>query len=406
MTTPAVNVDTTTFRPRKHETTNWNGTNWSPPVVSDDGNLFDVKIKDVRPASASSAKVDGWRNCLGWTHGGWKWNRGGGNNRRQVRFSANNITVNTYSDGSFWNLSAPATISGFPSGLINKTLQKALLKVQDSKLDLGVFLAEANKTANLVGNTAFTIARQVMNFRRNFPRLWRDVKRWQNGNCLRQNWKRIPRKWLELQYGWNPLLQDIYGAAAHLDKEQSAEGAILHVEANCRDEEMLYQTVTGGPGNESSCRLKYRIKRQCQVGLYYFLNNGTLAELSSLGLINPAVIVWELVPYSFVVDWIVPVGSWLQSLTAASGYSFKGGYRSMLSKMRCEGLDSLNLRNDFALNGVTTQGGGPIVNGDGAFDFARVCYTSSPVPGVYIKNPVSTKHMLNGLALLSLAFRG
>jgi hypothetical protein len=313
--------------------------------------------------------------------------------------------VNTYSDGSFWNFSAPAAIPGFPSGLINKTLQRALLKVQDSKFNLGIFLAESQKTADLISRTAISIARSVQAFRRVNPRLWQQVKRWENGNCLKQNWRKIPRKWLELQYGWNPLLSDVYGAVSFLNKMRSSPGAILHVEANCRDEQMVYQTVTGGPGNESSCRLKYRVKQQCQIGLYYSLNSSALADISSLGLINPALIVWELVPYSFVVDWFMPIGSWLQSLTAATGYSFKGGYRSMLSKMRCEGVDSLNLRNDFAPNGVTTQGGGPICNGDGAFDFARACYTSSPVPGVYVKNPLSVTHMLNGLALLSLAFR-
>jgi hypothetical protein len=31
----------------------------------------------------------------------------------------------------------------------------------------------------------------------------------------------------------------------------------------------------------------------------------------SLGLVNPLEIAWEVVPYSFVVDWFLPVGSYI-----------------------------------------------------------------------------------------------
>jgi hypothetical protein len=33
----------------------------------------------------------------------------------------------------------------------------------------------------------------------------------------------------------------------------------------------------------------------------------------SLGLVNPAEIAWEVVPYSFVVDWFLPIGSYISA---------------------------------------------------------------------------------------------
>ena len=33
-----------------------------------------------------------------------------------------------------------------------------------------------------------------------------------------------------------------------------------------------------------------------------------------LGLADPATVVWELIPYSFVVDWFIPIGSYLENL--------------------------------------------------------------------------------------------
>jgi len=34
---------------------------------------------------------------------------------------------------------------------------------------------------------------------------------------------------------------------------------------------------------------------------------------------NPYIWVWERIPFSFVVDWFVPVGSWLNAVTALDG---------------------------------------------------------------------------------------
>jgi hypothetical protein len=35
-----------------------------------------------------------------------------------------------------------------------------------------------------------------------------------------------------------------------------------------------------------------------------------------LGMLDPASVVWEIVPYSFVVDWFVPFGTYLSNLNA------------------------------------------------------------------------------------------
>jgi len=41
--------------------------------------------------------------------------------------------------------------------------------------------------------------------------------------------------------------------------------------------------------------------------------------LSQLGLVNPASLAWELVPFSFVVDWFANVGDFLASFTDTVG---------------------------------------------------------------------------------------
>jgi len=94
---------------------------------------------------------------------------------------------------------------------------EALTRLKNQHFNLGVFLAEAKRTVFLISSTASRIARQIERFRRQNPRLWEEVKRWQQGYTRCENWHRIPRKWLELQYGWKPLLSDIIGAMVHLE---------------------------------------------------------------------------------------------------------------------------------------------------------------------------------------------
>jgi len=45
---------------------------------------------------------------------------------------------------------------------------------------------------------------------------------------------------------------------------------------------------------------------------FQFFENSELAQMSGIGF-NPLVTAWEMIPYSFVVDWFVNVGDWLRS---------------------------------------------------------------------------------------------
>ena len=44
-----------------------------------------------------------------------------------------------------------------------------------------------------------------------------------------------------------------------------------------------------------------------------------MKAISYYGLDNPTLAVWEAMPYSFVVDWFLPVGDYLSSLSAFNG---------------------------------------------------------------------------------------
>jgi len=65
----------------------------------------------------------------------------------------------------------------------------------------------------------------------------------------------------------------------------------------------------------------------------YFTPDCELAQSAKmLGLTNPAEVVWELVPLSFVVDMVLPFGAFLSSLNADAGLKFQAGCVTQMSK--------------------------------------------------------------------------
>lgn len=139
--------------------------------------------------------------------------------------------------------------------------------------------------------------------------------------------KDFSNAWLEYKYGWKPLLQDMHDAQELLNEQilgrdfhDAFKASASGVESNTKD-------VRGYGGSVLSTwhsTVRYSLHLRCED------------ELSSLasktGLSNPALLAWELLPYSFVVDWVYPVGEYLEGLHAFDGFSFVRGTKSVTTK--------------------------------------------------------------------------
>lgn len=208
------------------------------------------------------------------------------------------------------------------SDLLNEAKTKALLRAGDMKVNLAVSLLEAEKTSNLILDAARRIDKAYRSLRKgNF----REVARQLN---LPPN--RVHRTWLEYSYGWKPLLMDVKGSAELMAQHHLHRAESFVVSASVSSSKTLQsQNVTSASGgtstwSASSGQKTVRVKLRCRI------DNPLAAAAQQMGLTNPALVAWELVPYSFVFDWFISVGDWLTAITSLQGLTVVSAMSSTL----------------------------------------------------------------------------
>lgn len=124
---------------------------------------------------------------------------------------------------------------------------------------------------------------------------------------------------LEVVFGWIPVLSDIHAActsvvqgADHFDK----------ISASCTStNKLLFWRRVGDANVLYNGTKRYRVTRSAIVRVVNM--NRWLAERA--GLLNPAAVAWDRVPWSFVVNMFVNTGQLVNSITDFAGLDFKNG---------------------------------------------------------------------------------
>lgn len=115
--------------------------------------------------------------------------------------------------------------------------------------------------------------------------------------------KDVSATWLSMQYAWLPMVKDVWEGAQFLDAEFDRQQMVF------KGNSKVYAsgiTKTGAAlqrpqwYGRHQVEIRAHLKRQPSVA-------------DRLGLTDPLSVVWELIPFSFIVDWFVQVGDWLRS---------------------------------------------------------------------------------------------
>lgn len=264
------------------------------------------------------------------------------------------------------------------SNLYNKALDRLNEKVRGS-LDLSVSIAEAGQTAKMLRltDTAVNAAKEMFSSRIN------RVKRVANF---------LSNRWLEWQYGWKPLINDIYDAAD--ESLRHVLNRLQRVSASASEKYSTEMKTYNFVGQSYQAATKYEGKSGRRFSIWVDVGNDT--NLDRWTSLNPASIAWELMPYSFVVDWFYDVGGYIRNLETALLYQtkFKSGFTTSLDAF------GAGYRLFGAGSASSLTGNNVIVEGQARryISFQRSVLTSYPLP-----RPPTFHADLGGARLLSAA---
>jgi hypothetical protein len=179
-----------------------------------------------------------------------------------------------------------------------------LLQLKDTRMNLGTYLAEYRETCSQFGSLAkdmFHIFNEVRTGK--FSKI---VKRIQSHTTLGD----LANAKLAYAFGIAPTMSDLSEA---LDRLNSNENLSLFrrftYKQDC-DDNLDYQAWQGN----------YKIKQRI---VYYMEMDTNIDPNFTAG--NPAETLWEAIPFSFVIDWMIPIGDYLSAIDAMTGWRFKAG---------------------------------------------------------------------------------
>jgi len=212
----------------------------------------------------------------------------------------------------------------FSAGLMLGTADESLRTIFESAKRIGKAVDQV-KRGNLLG--AFTILKGKNNFSyRHRPTRAKIGKMERAILAIRRDRKRRPLSpeqalkhrssdWLELQYGWLPLLSDTYDSGATL-------GHLMGAPLAKRYRARVWHDFSADVHPTSA---------DATIGTVHATTGGQIIAhitevdgLGLMGLTDPASLIWERLPWSFVADWFIPVQSWLSARALSS--SLKGTY--------------------------------------------------------------------------------
>jgi hypothetical protein len=289
------------------------------------------------------------------------------------------------------------------ASLRDKALIKALANLKNSQINLGVAFGERKRTAEYVADQFGRIISSVRNLKRGRIRnAMNDLGiSHRKGEPRGSNW---PQKWLEMQYAARPLYSDVYGAVSALSKRDQSDWRVTAKGSSQKEVSVTRAPPALASRNIGSYSGTLKGKCSVQVRIDALPQNDLKVALSSVGVTNPLLIAWELVPFSFVVDWALPIGAYLESLDSYAGY---GLCYVVISERRegnwegvgVDGYPSANSQHNGILNRFTES--------KRVFALVRTVSTSNPLPAMpRFKDPRSLSHLATSLSLLSTVFGG
>jgi len=229
-------------------------------------------------------------------------------------------------------LVGPGSFSDAPyAGLVVQATNKCLDKFYnelDEQAMLAVNFAERKQSASMMTARLFQLARFGKALRKfdlitaarslgldpksGIPTVYQKGGRPKGWSNAKARSKIVADAWLEFHFGWEPLVKDIFHATQVLQSPMT--GKTVQANAGVPFKERDFQK----PYSESYLREAEGIVLH-KCGATLLVTDANAYAANRLGLTNPAAWAWELIPFSFVVDWFTTVGSFINQWSDLEG---------------------------------------------------------------------------------------
>lgn len=236
-----------------------------------------------------------------------------------------------FSSGTVHSCFGPPTFDTleFDSNFINKQSKKLADLILGSDFNLGVTVGEGHKSLNMIGGAARRIAGGLNAAKRLDPKGLAKALGVRPGRYNSRNHGLTATSlWLEYRYGWTPLLLDVYNGAQVIANILNAPATKSFIVRGGRQGHAPPDTELPWGFDKLECTRTYQL-----IGLV----TESQSTAVQLGLQDSLSVAWELLPYSFVVDWFLPIGTYLEARNAVSTLDAKY-VETIVYTRRSEGL--------------------------------------------------------------------
>lgn len=281
--------------------------------------------------------------------------------------------------GQHCTVLSPAALPAFvpESTKVDLAVINALASAKAADWDVLTFLGELDDVGRLFSNNVRRIsglgrkiARKAK--RRELNRSRRQRRPFSSEKAVRT----FNRMWLEARYAWRPLVFDV----------QSALKALRHKSGNPlsrKTASVVHQIkvdYAGVPFDNVNIRYEGRTERRgsCRYRAVVFYDD----QMGALGT-NPVITAYELTRFSFLFDWFINVGRWLQAISPREGYTGLGISVSVSTDYRDtyyqKGTNSLSPGRDFNVSMTD------LVIERHVRSYERYAYTGVPMPSINVR---------------------
>lgn len=186
-------------------------------------------------------------------------------------------------------------------------------RLKTGAASLGVTLASWRQSREMITRRLMQadipLKAAEMQFRRASKKELRSIRRSLTPDSLAS-------KVLEVEFGWRPLFSDIHAATSTVCKDGIPPAFIV---GRARSPVSGKTVVTASPPWVPQSIVRWQGTGLVTVAASVAISNPNLWLANRLGLINPLVVAWDLVPWSFLVNMFVNVNQVLESFTAHVG---------------------------------------------------------------------------------------